>query len=102
MACAIAAAWQAKFHRLAALTMLGVVGLVVCLAFVWFSAPDLALTQLAVEVVTLVLFLLGLRRLPRVVPTIHGRRCGPESDAAATSCLPSSQEPGWRRCRTRC
>jgi len=69
MACAIAAAWQAKFHRLAALTMLGVVGLVVCLAFVWFSAPDLALTQLAVEVVTLVLFLLGLRWLPkRVVP----------------------------------
>jgi len=67
--CAIAAAWHAKFHRYAALTMLGVVGLVVCLTFVWFSAPDLALTQLAVEVVTLVLFLLGLRWLPkRVVP----------------------------------
>ena len=69
MACAIAAPWQAKYHRLAALTMLGVVGLVVCLTFVWFSAPDLALTQLVVEVVTLVLFLLGLRWLPkRVVP----------------------------------
>jgi multicomponent K+:H+ antiporter subunit A len=69
MTCAIAAAWQAKFHRLAALTMLGVVGLVICLVFVWFSAPDLALTQLAVEVVTLVLFLLGLRWLPkRAVP----------------------------------
>jgi multicomponent K+:H+ antiporter subunit A len=49
--------------------MMGVVGLVVCLTFVWFSAPDLALTQIAVEVVTLVLFLLGLRWLPeRVVP----------------------------------
>jgi multicomponent K+:H+ antiporter subunit A len=64
-ACAIGAAWQAKFHRLAALTMLSVVGLVLCITFAWFSAPDLALTQLAVEVVTLVLFLLGLRWLPR-------------------------------------
>jgi multicomponent K+:H+ antiporter subunit A len=65
--CAVAAAWQAKFHRLAALTMLAVVGLVVCLTFVWFSAPDLALTQLVVEVVTTVLFLLGLRWLPKRV-----------------------------------
>jgi len=63
--CAIVAARQAKFHRLAALTMLGVVGLAVCITFAWFSAPDLALTQLAVEVVTLVLFLLGLRWLPK-------------------------------------
>jgi multicomponent K+:H+ antiporter subunit A len=65
--CAVAAAWHAKFHRLAALTMLAVVGLVVCLTFVWFSAPDLALTQLVVEVVTTVLFLLGLRWLPKRV-----------------------------------
>lgn len=64
-ACAIGAAYQAKFHRLAALTMLGVVGLALCITFAWFSAPDLALTQLAVEVVTLVLFLLGLRWLPQ-------------------------------------
>jgi len=66
-ACAIGAAWQAKFHRLAALTMLGVVGLVLCITFAWFSAPDLALTQLAVEVVTVVLFLLGLRWMPKRV-----------------------------------
>ncbi len=64
-ACAIGAAWQAKFHRLAALTMLGVVGLVLCITFAWFSAPDLALTQLSVEVVTIVLFLLGLRWMPK-------------------------------------
>src|SRR5690606_38523791 len=32
--------------------------------FMWFSAPDLALTQLVVEVVTTILFLLGLRWLP--------------------------------------
>ena len=67
MVCAVAAAWQAKFHRLAALAMLAVVGLVVCLTFVWFSAPDLALTQLVVEVVATVLFLLGLRWLPKRV-----------------------------------
>jgi multicomponent K+:H+ antiporter subunit A len=64
-ACAIGAAWQAKFHRLAALMMVGGAGLVVCLTFAWLSAPDLALTQIAVEVVTMVLFLLGLRWLPR-------------------------------------
>ncbi|KQY86482.1 MULTISPECIES: monovalent cation/H+ antiporter subunit A [Roseateles] len=64
-AAAVGAAWQAKFHRLAALAMLSVTGLVMCLTFAWFSAPDLALTQLAVEVVTTVLFLLGLRWLPR-------------------------------------
>ncbi len=66
-ASAVAAAWQAKFHRLAALAMLGVVGLVLCISFAWFSAPDLALTQLAVEVVTMVLFLLGLRWMPKRV-----------------------------------
>ncbi|MDR7335170.1 monovalent cation/H+ antiporter subunit A [Roseateles asaccharophilus] len=64
-ACALGAAYQAKFHRLAALTMLGVVGLALCITFAWFSAPDLALTQLSVEVVTLVLFLLGLRWMPQ-------------------------------------
>ncbi|WP_213878813.1 monovalent cation/H+ antiporter subunit A [Pseudomonas sp. dw_358] len=65
IACALGAAWQAKYHRLAALTMVGVCGLMTCITFVWFSAPDLALTQLVVEVVTTVLILLGLRWLPR-------------------------------------
>ncbi|MCQ3971647.1 hydrogen gas-evolving membrane-bound hydrogenase subunit E, partial [Klebsiella pneumoniae] len=31
----------------------------------WFSAPDLALTQLSVEAVTTVLIMLGLRWLPK-------------------------------------
>ncbi|SFG85679.1 monovalent cation/H+ antiporter subunit A [Pseudomonas sp. NFACC45] len=65
IACALGAAWQAKYHRLAAVTMVSVCGLMTCVTFVWFSAPDLALTQLAVEVVTTVLILLGLRWLPR-------------------------------------
>ncbi|MDB5380127.1 MAG: monovalent cation/H+ antiporter subunit, partial [Rubritepida sp.] len=64
-ACAIAAAYQAKYHRLAAVVLLGGTGLVTCLTFVWFSAPDLALTQLLVEIVSAVLLLLGLRWLPR-------------------------------------
>jgi multicomponent K+:H+ antiporter subunit A len=73
-ACALGAAWQAKFHRLAALIMAGGVGLVTCLTFAWFSAPDLALTQVAVEVVTLVLILLGLRWLPRRLEFDDARR----------------------------
>lgn len=64
MVCAVGAAIQAKYHRLVALTLMGGAGLVTCLTFVWFSAPDLALTQLVVEVVTVMLFLLGLRWLP--------------------------------------
>src|SRR4051794_34936940 len=64
-ACALGAAWQAKYHRLMALILVGGVGLAVVVTFVWFSAPDLALTQLTVEVVTTVLLLLGLRWLPK-------------------------------------
>ena len=64
-ACALGAAYQAKFHRLAALILLGGAGLVTCITFIWLSAPDLALTQLAVETVTTVLLLLGLRWLPK-------------------------------------
>jgi multicomponent K+:H+ antiporter subunit A len=67
-ACAIGAAWQAKFHRLVALLLAGGAGLCVCLTFVWLAAPDLALTQLLVELVTTVLLLLGLRWLPKRIP----------------------------------
>ncbi|QEA11599.1 monovalent cation/H+ antiporter subunit A [Comamonas flocculans] len=73
-ACAIAAAWQAKFHRLAALILVGGTGLCVSLTFLWFSAPDLALTQFAVEFVTTVLILLGLRWLPRRDETLRAAR----------------------------
>jgi multicomponent K+:H+ antiporter subunit A len=62
--CAVASAWQAKFHRLASLMLAAGAGLTCCLTFIWFSAPDLALTQLVVEAVTTVLILLGLRWLP--------------------------------------
>jgi multicomponent K+:H+ antiporter subunit A len=61
----LGAAYRAKFHRLAALILLGGAGLVTCASYVWLSAPDLALTQLVVETVTTVLLLLGLRWLPK-------------------------------------
>lgn len=65
IACAIGAAYQAKYHRLVALALVGCAGLVTCVTFLWLSAPDLAVTQLLVEVVTTVLLLLGLRWLPK-------------------------------------
>ena len=54
--------------RLLALVLMGAAGLVVCLTFAWFSAPDLALTQLLVEVVSIVLMMLALRWLPPQSP----------------------------------
>jgi multicomponent K+:H+ antiporter subunit A len=55
-------------QRLVALVVLGAVGLVVSLGFVWLSAPDLALTQLLVELATVLLMMLSLRYLPGVSP----------------------------------
>ncbi len=63
---ALAALVTVIFHRqrLVSLLMLSVVGLMVALAFARFSAPDLALTQLSVEVVTIILLMLALFFLP--------------------------------------
>lgn len=58
-------------QRLTALLMLGIVGLVVSLTFVYFSAPDLALTQLLVEVATIILMMLSLRWLPEPTNLQH-------------------------------
>jgi multicomponent K+:H+ antiporter subunit A len=55
-------------NRVGALLVLGVVGLVVSLTFVRFSAPDLALTQISVEVVTIILMMLALYFLPQLTP----------------------------------
>jgi len=65
-------------QRLTALILVGAVGLVVALIFVKFSAPDLALTQLSVEVATIVLLLLALYFLPQ------------------ESCTESTQSRRWR------
>ncbi len=55
-------------NRVAALLVMGVVGLILSLAFVRFSAPDLALTQISVEVVTIILLMLALYFLPQITP----------------------------------
>ena len=58
--------------RLFALIMIGIVGLMVSAGFVFFSAPDLAMTQFTVEVVTIILLLLALNFLPKKTPDESG------------------------------
>jgi multicomponent K+:H+ antiporter subunit A len=55
-------------RRFQSVVLLGVVGLAVSLTFVSLSAPDLALTQLSVELVSTVLLLMGLALLPAQSP----------------------------------
>jgi multicomponent Na+:H+ antiporter subunit A len=50
--------------RLSAITSLGVVGIAMTLFFVFHSAPDLALTQLLVDILTIVLLILVFHRIP--------------------------------------
>ncbi len=59
-------------QRFLSLIYISVIGLVVALAFVLLSAPDLALTQIAVEVVTIILLLLALNLLPKSPPALSG------------------------------
>jgi multicomponent K+:H+ antiporter subunit A len=62
------AAVRLHYERAIATLLVAAVGLSVVLTFVFFSAPDLALTQLAVEVVSTVLILSGLALLPQRTP----------------------------------
>lgn len=50
--------------RFTAILVLGVVGLGVAMLFFLFSAPDLAMTQILVETLTVVLFVLAFYKLP--------------------------------------
>ncbi|HHX90357.1 MAG TPA: monovalent cation/H+ antiporter subunit A [Paracoccus sp.] len=56
-------------RRFVALIVMAIIGTVLSLGFIYFSAPDLALTQLTVEVVTVVLLLLALNYLPSETPS---------------------------------
>lgn len=58
------------FHheRIKAVLISGAVGLVVTMVFITLSAPDLALTQITVDVVTTVLLLMSLSLLPQLTP----------------------------------
>jgi multicomponent Na+:H+ antiporter subunit A len=51
--------------RLAAVTALGVVGYGIALIFMLYGAPDLAMTQFAIETLSVILFVLVLSGLPR-------------------------------------
>ncbi len=51
--------------RLAAVAAMGVVGLTISLIFVYYSAPDLAMTQFSIDTLTVILFVLVLYRLPK-------------------------------------
>ncbi len=56
-------------NRFLALILIGIVGLMVSVGFVYLSAPDLAMTQFTVEVVTIILLLLALNFLPKTTPS---------------------------------
>ena len=55
-------------QRMMAVIFLSTAGVIISLAFIRFSGPDLALTQLAVEVVTIALLVLALRYIPAEAP----------------------------------
>jgi multicomponent K+:H+ antiporter subunit A len=64
---ALGAAWNQR-DRIVAAILAGVTGLTASIAFAYFSAPDLSLTQLAVEVVTTLVLFMGLALLPQASP----------------------------------
>lgn len=51
--------------RLSSIAGLGIVGAGVAVLFIIYSAPDLALTQFAIEVLTVILFVLVIYKLPK-------------------------------------
>ncbi len=66
MLCASAFASVRASTRLTAILCLGAVGYSVALVFVAFGAPDLAITQLLVETLTVVLFSFVILKLPQI------------------------------------
>lgn len=51
--------------RLTAIAAMGVLGYAICIIFVFYGAPDLAMTQFAIDTLTVILFVLVLYRLPK-------------------------------------
>jgi multicomponent K+:H+ antiporter subunit A len=71
-----ACAWLGLRHhqRFGSVVVTGAVGLVTSISFISLSAPDLALTQLTVDVVSTVLLLMGLALLPQHSPQESSQR----------------------------
>ncbi|WP_207955573.1 proton-conducting transporter membrane subunit [Segetibacter sp. 3557_3] len=59
--------------RLSAIAAMGVIGYCVCLIYVFYSAPDLAMTQFAIDTLTVILFVLVLYRFPNTSTIQVGR-----------------------------
>ncbi|SNS64943.1 multisubunit sodium/proton antiporter, MrpA subunit /multisubunit sodium/proton antiporter, MrpB subunit [Geodermatophilus pulveris] len=71
----IAAALALRIHqRLSAVLVVGVTGYGLAVLFALQGAPDLALTQFLVETLTLVVFVLVLRKLPKDITERHRPR----------------------------
>lgn len=51
--------------RLGAVASMGIVGYTICLVYVFYSAPDLAMTQFSIDTLTVILFVLVLYKLPK-------------------------------------
>ena len=51
--------------RLAAVASMGIMGYSICIFFVIYSAPDLAMTQFSIDTLTVILFVLVLYKLPK-------------------------------------
>ncbi len=51
--------------RLAAVAAMGIIGYAICILFVIYSAPDLAMTQFSIDTLTVILFVLVLYKLPK-------------------------------------
>ncbi|QPM92539.1 monovalent cation/H+ antiporter subunit A [Pseudooceanicola algae] len=61
-------------NRFLSLIIISVIGLMISASFIYLSAPDLALTQISVETVTILLLLLALHYLPKESPREGSRR----------------------------
>ncbi|HVL64021.1 MAG TPA: hydrogen gas-evolving membrane-bound hydrogenase subunit E [Actinomycetota bacterium] len=72
-------------RRLAAVALLGLAGFLVALFYVMLGAPDLALTQLLVETLTVVLVVLVFRRLPGEFHAVGAVRRGAAAVIAGLS-----------------
>lgn len=79
----VAAAWMivTTGSRLAAICALGVIGFGVALLFVMFGAPDLAMTQIMVETLTVIIVALVMIKLPGFKGAAHPGRIGRARDA---------------------
>ncbi|MDO4263092.1 MAG: proton-conducting transporter membrane subunit [Deinococcus sp.] len=89
-------------NRMTAVILMGLTGLGTAAAFLFFRAPDLALTQMVIETVTVVLFLLafrylpGIRSLPRTRPQYFSDILLAVASGTATFVLVLASQPSLK------